>query len=95
MSALIRLTREQAHQPVYRRATLKTASYAAMHLVVAMAVAFALTGDWRAAVAIGLVEPAVQTVAYTLHERAWAGGGAGAVQREGAAGLAHQGDGAP
>jgi uncharacterized membrane protein len=43
-----------------------------MHLIVAMAVAYALTRDWRAALAIGLVEPLVQTLAYTLHERAWA-----------------------
>lgn len=52
---------------------LKTASYGAMHLVVAVAVAFALTGSWRIALAIGLVEPAVQTFAYALHERLWAG----------------------
>jgi uncharacterized membrane protein len=50
----------------------KTATYAAMHFIVAFAVAFALTGDWRAATAIGLIEPAVQTIAYHLHERAWA-----------------------
>ena len=49
----------------------KTLTYALMHLAVAMGVAFALTRDWRAALAIGLVEPLVQTVAYTLHERAW------------------------
>ena len=51
--------------------TTKTASYALMHLVVAMTVAFALTGSWQAALAIGLIEPMVQTIAYTVHERAW------------------------
>lgn len=66
------------------RGAMKTATYALMHLAVAMSVAFALTGDWRAALAIGLVEPLFQTVAYTLHERAWA-------QREGAGPAAHQG----
>jgi uncharacterized membrane protein len=50
----------------------KTVTYSLMHLSVAMAVAFALTGNWHAALAIGLIEPMVQTVAYTLHERAWA-----------------------
>ena len=35
--------------------TLKTASYAVMHLVVAIAVAYALTLDWRKALAIGIV----------------------------------------
>jgi len=54
------------------RGALKTVSYALMHLGVAMAVAFALTRNWHAALAIGLIEPTVQTVAYTVHERAWA-----------------------
>ncbi|MCC5981807.1 MAG: DUF2061 domain-containing protein [Oceanicaulis sp.] len=49
----------------------KAVTYAIMHLVVAMSVAFALTQDWRAALAIGLIEPAVQTVAYYFHEKAW------------------------
>ena len=35
--------------------------------VVAIAVAFALTRDWRIAIAIGLIEPAAQTVAYFIH----------------------------
>ena len=50
---------------------MKTASYAVMHLVVAIAVAFALTQDWRKALAIGLIEPFVQTFAFTLHDRYW------------------------
>jgi uncharacterized membrane protein len=51
------------------RAWLKTGTYAAMHLLVAMAVAFAISGSWRVAFGIGIVEPAVQTLFYTLHER--------------------------
>ncbi|HRX74158.1 MAG TPA: DUF2061 domain-containing protein, partial [Hyphomonas sp.] len=47
-------------------------TYSLMHLSVAMTVAFLLTRSWHAALAIGLIEPLVQTVAYTLHERAWA-----------------------
>jgi uncharacterized membrane protein len=50
---------------------MKIASYATMHLGVAFATAWALTGDVRIAGAIALVEPAVQTVAYAIHERAW------------------------
>jgi uncharacterized membrane protein len=51
--------------------SLKTASYAIMHLVVAIAVAFVLTGDWRKALAIGIVEPFVQTFAFAAHGRFW------------------------
>lgn len=54
------------------RTAVKTATYGVMHFVVAVAVAFVLTGDWRIAVAVGLVEPVVQTVAYALHDRAFA-----------------------
>jgi uncharacterized membrane protein len=49
----------------------KTATYALMHFVVAIAVAFVLTGSWQMALAIGLVEPFVQTFAFAFHERAW------------------------
>lgn len=42
-----------------------------MHMVVAIAVAWAISGDWRVALGIGLIEPLVQTVAYTIHERLW------------------------
>jgi uncharacterized membrane protein len=51
--------------------SLKTASYAVMHLVVATLVAFALTLDWRQALAIGIIEPFVQTFAFALHDRYW------------------------
>ena len=54
------------------RFAMKTLTYATMHLTVAVAVAWALTRDWRVALAVGLVEPLVQTVAFTLHERVWA-----------------------
>jgi uncharacterized membrane protein len=53
--------------------SLKTASYAVMHLVVATLVAYALTLDWRKAMAIGLIEPFVQTFAFALHDRYWRG----------------------
>jgi len=54
-----------------RKLALKIASYGLMHLVVAVAVAFALTRDWRLALAIGVVEPFVQTIAYSIHDRIW------------------------
>lgn len=61
----------------------KTASYAIMHLTVAILVAYALTFDWRKALAIGIVEPFVQTFAFAMHDRYWRGRGrlgAGAVE---------------
>jgi uncharacterized membrane protein len=57
------------------RAALKTLTYGLMHLVVAIAVAYAVTRNWQAALAVGLIEPFVQTVAYNFHERAWSKAG--------------------
>ena len=54
------------------RTAKKTLSYSLMHLTVAITVAYALTRDWRAALAIGMIEPIFQTIAFALHERAWA-----------------------
>jgi uncharacterized membrane protein len=54
-----------------RRLALKIASYGAMHLIVAILVAFALTRDWRIALAVGVVEPIFQTLAYSIHDRVW------------------------
>jgi uncharacterized membrane protein len=54
-----------------RRLALKIASYGVMHLVVAVLVAFAITRDWRLALAVGVVEPFFQTIAYSIHDRVW------------------------
>ena len=54
------------------RLALKTGSYSLMHLLVAIAVAYAITQDWRAALAVGIIEPSVQTLAFLAHDRAWA-----------------------
>lgn len=54
-----------------RRLALKIASYGVMHLVVAMLVAWAITRDWRMALAIGVVEPFFQTIAYSIHDQVW------------------------
>lgn len=50
---------------------LKTISYAVMHMTVAIIVAYVLSGSWKIALAIGLVEPCVQTFAYFFHEKFW------------------------
>lgn len=49
----------------------KTASFAAVHFIVAFAVGYALTGDVVVGGALALVEPACNTVAYHFHERLW------------------------
>jgi uncharacterized membrane protein len=49
----------------------KTLSFAAVHFAVAFSVAFALTGSLAIGGAIALIEPAVNTVAYFFHEKAW------------------------
>jgi uncharacterized membrane protein len=54
------------------RLAAKTASWSLVHMTVAIAVAYALTQNWRAALAVGLIEPVFQTIAFALHERAWA-----------------------
>ncbi len=54
------------------RLALKTGSYSLLHFTVAIAVTYALTQNWRAALAVGLVEPIVQTFAFLAHDRIWA-----------------------
>lgn len=61
----------QSITPLMMRQLAKTGSYSVMHLMVAITVAYVLSGDWRIALGIGIVEPLVQTVAYTVHERVW------------------------
>jgi len=50
----------------------KTLSFAVVHFSVAFSVAYALTGSVLVGGAIALVEPAINTVAYHLHEQVWA-----------------------
>lgn len=49
----------------------KTATFALVHFTVAFSVAYALSGSLMVGGAIGLVEPAINTVAYFLHEKLW------------------------
>jgi uncharacterized membrane protein len=49
----------------------KTASFAVVHFTVAFTVGYALSGSLLVGGAIALVEPAVNTVAYFIHEKVW------------------------
>jgi uncharacterized membrane protein len=49
----------------------KTMSFATVHFTVAFSVGWLISGDVLVGGAIALVEPAVNTVAYYFHERAW------------------------
>lgn len=49
----------------------KTMTFAVMHFSVAFAVVWAMTGSWMVGGAVALVEPAINSVAYFFHEKAW------------------------
>lgn len=49
----------------------KTASYYVLHITVAAAVAYAVTGDLWMSLTLSLLEPTVQAVAFFFHEKAW------------------------
>lgn len=49
----------------------KTLSFAILHMGVAFAVGFAMTGSAWVGGALAVVEPAVNTVAYHIHEKFW------------------------
>ncbi len=50
---------------------MKTLTFAITHFSVAFTVAWLLTGSIVVGGLVALVEPAVNTVAYTLHESIW------------------------
>lgn len=52
-------------------AVTKTFSFAVVHFIVAFSVGYALTGSIAIGGAIALIEPALNTVAYFFHEKAW------------------------
>lgn len=64
------------------RMLAKTGTYWVCHILVASGLAYALTGQLRAALAIGLLEPSVQAVVFLLHERIWGGGLSSSFPRE-------------
>jgi uncharacterized membrane protein len=49
----------------------KTFTFAAVHFTVAFTVAYLLSGSFLIGGAIALVEPAINTVAYFVHEKVW------------------------
>ncbi|MBI1424713.1 MAG: DUF2061 domain-containing protein [Gammaproteobacteria bacterium] len=49
----------------------KTMTFAAVHFTVAFTVGYVMTGSVLVGGAIALVEPAINTVAYYLHEKVW------------------------
>lgn len=50
---------------------LKTITFAVVHFSVAFGVGYLLTGSLMIGSLLALVEPAVNTVAFYLHERVW------------------------
>ena len=51
---------------------VKTITFALTHFMVAVTVAYWLTGDLLVGGLIAMVEPAINTVAYFFHEKLWA-----------------------
>ncbi len=51
----------------------KTVSFALLHMAVAFSVVYLMTGSLALGGAVALVEPAVNTIAYFIHEKAWEG----------------------
>lgn len=49
----------------------KTASFAVVHMITAFAVAWAMTGSLLVGGAVALIEPAINTVVFFFHEKAW------------------------
>lgn len=49
----------------------KTLSFAAVHFTVAFTAGYLMTGSALVGGALALVEPAVNTVAFHLHEKVW------------------------
>ena len=50
---------------------MKTVTFALVHMSVAFGVGFAMTGSAWVGGALAVVEPAVNTVAYHIHEKLW------------------------
>jgi len=50
---------------------IKTVTFGMMHMSVAFAVVWLMTGDMLIGGAVALVEPLVNTMAYYFHERLW------------------------
>jgi uncharacterized membrane protein len=53
------------------RLAIKTSTYGLLHIVVAMLVAYALTGSIKIAIGFGLIEPVIQMTVFSVHEYVW------------------------
>ena len=53
------------------RDLVKTFSFAVLHFAVGFGVTYALTGSVAVASGVAVLEPAVNTVVFYLHEKAW------------------------
>ncbi len=49
----------------------KTFTFAVMHFSIAFSLAYLLTGSLMLGGLFAIIEPAVNTVGYTIHERIW------------------------
>jgi uncharacterized membrane protein len=49
----------------------KTATFAVLHFGVGFGVTYALTGSVAISTGVALIEPAVNTVVFFFHEKAW------------------------
>jgi uncharacterized membrane protein len=54
-----------------KRDLIKTATFAALHFSIGFGVAYLISGSLPVALGVALIEPAVNTVAFFFHERAW------------------------
>ncbi len=52
-------------------ASRKTFTFAIMHMTVAFAVVYLMTGSLALGGAVAMIEPAINTVAYFFHEKVW------------------------
>lgn len=50
---------------------VKTLTFAVLHFGVGFGVTFALTGSLAISTGVALIEPAVNTVVFFFHEKAW------------------------
>lgn len=51
---------------------MKTLTFGLMHVTIAFALVWAITGSPALGGAVALIEPLVNTVGYAVHERLWA-----------------------
>jgi uncharacterized membrane protein len=57
--------------PAYLDVMTKTLTFGVMHVAVAFAVGWALTGSVVVGGALALIEPLINTVAFFFHEKMW------------------------